>query len=70
MEKKLSFEFTLEECNLLLKGLGELPYKEAYQIVEKIGREAKMQMDQSSAPATSNGQMTAVTEPAVAENEG
>ena len=40
------FEFTEQECNLLLKGLGELPAKESYQMIGKIQQESKEQIQQ------------------------
>lgn len=42
MEIKL--DFTVEECNLILKALGELPAKESIVMINKISSEAQKQL--------------------------
>lgn len=35
-EKKLSFEFNIDELNIILAGLGELPAKASLPLIQKI----------------------------------
>lgn len=42
---KLTLELTLDETNLLLAGLGELPAKLSLALIEKIRREAVSQFN-------------------------
>lgn len=45
----LSFTFTVEQVNVLLAGLGELPAKVSLDLIAKIRQEGKSQM-QTIAP--------------------
>ena len=42
----MKFEFTLEEVNMLLQGLGELPAKISLGLIQKIQHTAQEQMNQ------------------------
>ena len=46
--KELSFVVTLDEANLLLEGLGHLPFAKVYALVEKLQAQAKEQLRGSS----------------------
>ena len=46
MQKEtLSFTFTLEEANIILGGLSELPAKVSMRIIEKVQDQAKQQLE-------------------------
>ena len=47
--EKLKLDLTLDEVNLILKALGNLPFSEVYQLVAKINDQANNQLtDQNS----------------------
>lgn len=52
----LGFKVTVEEANLILEGLGHLPFAKVYALVEKLQLQAKNQLRDSSrlegSPAT------------------
>ena len=54
--KDLGFKVTVEEANLILEGLGHLPFAKVYELVEKLQLQAKNQLRDSSglqgSPAT------------------
>jgi hypothetical protein len=47
-KQELSFEFTLEEINLVLQGLGKLPAKMSMQLIIEIQEIAQKQLDKSN----------------------
>jgi len=49
-KQELSFEFTLEEVNLILAGLGELPAKISMPLIQEIKTDAQKQVDKSGSP--------------------
>lgn len=49
-KQELHFEFALEETNLVLEGLGELPAKMSMQMIEEIKLDAQKQLDKSTSP--------------------
>lgn len=49
--EKLSLELTIDEANLILEALGEMPFKRVYGLVGKIQQQASAQLG-------SNGQLT------------
>lgn len=57
--KQLEFKVSIEEANLILEGLGHLPFAQVYRLVEKLQRQASEQMkdkaqaDPAAAPAFS-----------------
>ncbi len=42
--KELNFKVSVEETNLILEGLGNLPFARVYALVEKIQRQASEQL--------------------------
>ena len=40
----LIFELTIEEANLIFKGLGKLPFAEVYQLIGKLNEQANKQL--------------------------
>jgi len=46
----MKFEFTLEELNLIMAGLGRMPYESVFQLVENIRKQAGPQLPQQPAP--------------------
>jgi hypothetical protein len=46
--KELGFTVTLDEANLILEGLGNLPFAKVYGLVEKLQMQAKGQLQGSS----------------------
>ena len=47
----LKFEVTLEEANLIIKGLSELPLKVSLDLVNKLQTQAKNQLEKSEPKA-------------------
>lgn len=49
MEQKLTFELTVEQANLVLGALGELPFKVSAPLVQALQEQAQAQLgtDQS-----------------------
>ena len=45
MEPVINLDFTVEELNLILKGLGELPAKDSMHMIAKIQQEAGKQLN-------------------------
>ena len=48
-KQELKFELTLEETNLLLEGLGELPARVSMQLIEEIKTDAQSQLKSQTA---------------------
>ncbi len=44
MDKTLQFKFSVDEANLILDALGGMPFKEVYQLIEKIQKQAASQL--------------------------
>mgnify|MGYP007070987741 CR=1 FL=1 len=43
--KEINFTVTIEEANLILRGIGLLPFAEVYQLVAKLQQQAGRQID-------------------------
>ena len=48
----MKFDFTLEEVNIILAGLGKLPAENSYELINKVKylAEAQLSMMQSDTP--------------------
>ena len=55
-EDTLDFKLTIEEVNLVLQGLGELPAKLSINIINSVQTQAASQMQPQSDPAASQMQ--------------
>jgi hypothetical protein len=42
--KQIGFKVSIEEANLILEGLGHLPFAQVYRLVEKLQGQASEQM--------------------------
>ena len=53
MQKELQLHFSPDEVNLVLEGLGNLPFVKVYQLIGKIQEQASRQVsaDNGQAPA-------------------
>jgi len=40
----MTFEFTIEELNVIMAALGRMPYESVFQLVEKIRAQAASQL--------------------------
>ncbi len=49
----LGFKVTVDEANLILEGLGHLPFAKVYALVEKLQLQAKQQL-QATSPSESS----------------
>jgi hypothetical protein len=47
MEKKITLEITLQEADLIVKGLAELPAKLSFNLIQKIGTEIQKSQKQN-----------------------
>lgn len=47
--KEINFTVTIDEANLILKGIGLLPFAEVYQLVAKLQQQAGPQIDRDRA---------------------
>ena len=50
--KEINFTVTVDEANLILRGIGLLPFAEVYQLVAKLQQQAGRQLDRDA----SNGE--------------
>lgn len=46
--KEINFTVTIDEANLILKGIGLLPFAEVYQLVAKLQQQAGRQLDREA----------------------
>jgi hypothetical protein len=46
MEQKLKFEFTVNEINTVLQGLGQLPFVQSVELINNIKQQAAPQVAQ------------------------
>ena len=61
--QELDFKVTVDEANLILEGLGHLPFKQVFQLVaklqqqasEQLGRSAELSAEGAEAPAPALG---------------
>ena len=44
MNEKITLTLSIDQANLVLKGLGQLPYREVYQVVAEIQSQAQRQV--------------------------
>jgi len=51
-EQILNFSLTLQETNIIMQGLGELPAKVSIEIINKIQMQAKPQLDKNTPSTT------------------
>jgi hypothetical protein len=53
MQKEIKLQFTADEINVILEGLGNLPFIKVYQLIGKIQEQASLQVqdDHGEAPA-------------------
>lgn len=45
MEKKLKFEFTVEQVNLILASLSRMPYEAVAQMIAEVQKQAQEQIN-------------------------
>lgn len=54
--KEITFTLTIDEANLILEGVGSLPFSRVYQLVAKLQKQAGSQLNgDSHATAPVNG---------------
>lgn len=46
--KEISFTVTVDEANLILRGIGLLPFAEVYQLVAKLQQQAGRQLEREA----------------------
>lgn len=46
----MTFEFTVEEVNVILQALGNAPYAQVFQVVAKLQQQAQTQLSSEPAP--------------------
>lgn len=49
--KDINFTVTIDEANLILKGIGLLPFAEVYQLVGKLQQQAARQIEHEGSNA-------------------
>lgn len=60
--KELTFKLTIEEANLILEGLGTMPFKTVFALIGKIQNQAAAQLNENGMPAeNSEPQAPAIT---------
>ena len=52
--KEINFTVTIDEANLILKGIGLLPFAEVYQLVAKLQQQAGQQIDREASVGDSS----------------
>jgi len=45
--KPIQLTLTLEETNIILEALGQMPFAKVYQVIEKIQQQANQQLQES-----------------------
>jgi hypothetical protein len=53
--KTITLNLSVEETNLILEGLGNMPFAKVYALVGKIQEQASEQLKQGAEPAESTG---------------
>ena len=48
--KELNFKVTLDEANLILEGLGQIPFAKVYTLVAKFQAQAQQQLNGEDLP--------------------
>lgn len=43
-KRNIEFHVTLEEANLIFKSLGNLPFKDVYELIGKLNEQANLQL--------------------------
>lgn len=43
--KEINFAVTVDEANLILRGIGQLPFAEVYQLVSRLQQQAGRQLE-------------------------
>jgi hypothetical protein len=52
--KEISLKVTIDEANLILEALGNLPFARVYALVGKIQQQASQQLNDDSPPAAAD----------------
>ena len=68
--KELVFKVSLDETNLILEGLGHLPFARVYALVEKVQQQASDQLKGGSELVATPVSASASTQPGGAANGG
>jgi hypothetical protein len=53
--QEIKLSLTIEEANLVLEGLGNLPFARVYQLVTKVQEQAARQLEPAAAAVASAG---------------
>lgn len=48
--KEIELKITLEEANLILEGLGNMPFKSVFNLIGKIQQQAAAQLNENNRP--------------------
>ncbi|MBK6622480.1 MAG: hypothetical protein IPH04_19570 [Saprospirales bacterium] len=48
--QKIRLELTLDQVNLIIQALGDLPFKEVYELIGAINAQASKQLSSNSSP--------------------
>lgn len=51
MEQTLKFELTVQQANVILQALSEIPFKVAQPIIQELQQQAAPQLPKEEAPA-------------------
>jgi|694.fasta_scaffold22120_2 hypothetical protein len=61
----IHLELSIDEINLILEGLGELPFRRVFQLIGRIQGAARAQIEEADIPpVTGNGHAVAAAAPA------
>ena len=50
--KNINLQLRIEEANLILEALGNMPFKDVYALIAKIQEQASQQLQGNGGPAT------------------
>ena len=64
----ITFHFTVEETNLILEALGQLPFNQVYQLIGKIQNEASDQLHSPSLKQPPAPNLSAVDQTTVSKS--
>ncbi len=52
-DQTINLSLTVQEANIVMAGLGKLPFEAVVEVIGKIRQQAEQQLAQQEAPATS-----------------
>ena len=55
-DQEINFSLTVDEANVILNSLGNMPYSQVFQLINKIQMQAQQQMDGAQMVSTNGAE--------------